>query len=126
METSTVRFPPVGVVAPGRMVHKRILPKLLLKAVRTLGVRTAHGEAEERVRVMMLCQEAAGSVLRQVHAQFRGAPTLPALAQKRLRLKLNHLADSHAYDRRPPASSKLIYMVRRLPASNSQGVVHVS
>ena len=93
METATIRLPSVGVVATGRMVNKRILSKLLFKAVRTLFVCTANGEAEERIRVKMLFQEAAGSILRQVYAQSRRVPTTPTRPQKHLRLKLNHLVD---------------------------------
>jgi hypothetical protein len=68
MKTSTIRLPVVGVVAPGRMVNKRVSSKLLVEAVRTLIVCTANGEAEKRIRVKMLFQGAAGSILRQVYA----------------------------------------------------------
>ena len=68
MKASTIRMPVVGVVAPGRMVNKRVSSKLLVEAARTLIVRTANGEAEERVRVDVLFQEAAGSILRQIYA----------------------------------------------------------
>jgi hypothetical protein len=46
------------------MVNKRVPMKLLVEAGRTLIVCTADGEAEERVRVKVLFQEATGPILR--------------------------------------------------------------
>jgi hypothetical protein len=50
------------------MVNQRVSSKLLFKSVRTLIIGAANREAEERVRVKMLLQEAPGPILRQVDA----------------------------------------------------------